>query len=88
MGRKNKSTLNQNIFNFKKEPIIEEPIIEDISLKVSGEKIVKAIKKKELDDIIHNEESNDINEDVTPRDLSSLSKAELRFYQRTGLIPK
>jgi len=57
------------------EPVSDNPVIYG---ELKTESIEEDIVSEEVEDIVS----------PAPRTLNSLSKAELRFYQRTGIMPK
>jgi len=83
----------------KKEEVISEP--QEISLKVSGEKLYQAIQKNEESVTEEIDDDEDVDEEIideTPRPVGlraldkdvrkRMSSRELRLYQRTGILPK
>lgn len=88
-------------FNVPKENvkvIISESEQAEISLKVSGEKLAEALEKnKRVDEELEEDVEEEVVEEVPrPAGIRSLdaetrnrlSRSELRFFQRTGILPK
>ena len=85
--------------NFPKEEVSLKDsgasVAEEISLKVSGEKLAEVIKEKEVVETVTNEEETEdpVVEGIvitkpSKEQLLRLSKSGLRWYQRTGKLPK
>ena len=82
------------------EPVVksETKTNSEISLKVSGEKLAEALEKnKRVDEELEEDVEEEVVEEVPrPAGIRSLdaetrnrlSRSELRFFQRTGILPK
>ena len=65
----------------------------EISLKVSGEKLSEVLEEKKAEAVVKEEIEEPVVEGITitkpsKEQLSKLSKSGLRWYQRTGMLPK
>jgi len=88
----------ESFFKREEEPKEQEEISlreqEEISLKVSGEKLAEVLEEKKLEAVIVEEKAEEpVVEGITiikpsKEQLSRLSKSGLRWYQRTGMLPK
>ena len=82
------------------EPVVksETKTNSEISLKVSGEKLAEALEKnkrvdEELEEVVEEEVVVEVPRPAGIRSLDAetrnrLSRSELRFFQRTGILPK
>ena len=66
---------------------------EEISLKVSGEKLAEVLEEKKVEAVTDEEVKEPVVEGIviikpSKEQLAKLSKAGLRWYQRTGMLPK
>lgn len=64
-----------------KEEVVQEPVAEEV---VEEPKLTFANEPIEID-IMGDDE---VEEEKPPRTLESLTKAEMRWFQRTGMMPK
>jgi hypothetical protein len=71
------------IFEMSLKDIEESKEQEEISLKVSGEKLAEVLEEKKVEEVM---ELTILR--PSPAQLAKLSKAGLRWYQRTGMLPK